>query len=151
VSFASVASQSINDVFSATYDSYRLVLSNVTASTPLDLRFRFRVSGADNATNYFFAGIAVNDTGAPVVSAVGSNTAQTFALLGLVTTQFFAFDVFVGNPFLTATSQYSVMQGNGSRLFMGKRDGNDSFTGFSLLTSTGTVSGSVSVYGLAKA
>ncbi len=147
VTFTGVSSVSLNDVFNATYESYRLVFSNIVASTSANLLFRFRVSGADNATDYYYGGISVNDTGAPAVTVLGSNTAQTSALLGSITTQVHAFDMFVGNPFLTATSQYSVMEGNGSRLLMGKRDSNVSFTGFTILTSTGTVSGSISVFG----
>ena len=45
-SFSAVASQSINDVFSTTYDNY-FIVANILPSTNLSLQLRLRASGSD--------------------------------------------------------------------------------------------------------
>ena len=52
-SFTAVASQSINDVFSATYDFYRIIGNLTGSAAAADLSFRLRVSGADNSSSVF--------------------------------------------------------------------------------------------------
>lgn len=147
-SFSGVSSQSISNVFSATYQSYKLVLSNMQCTSTTNLTFRFRDSGGDDSgANYRYGGFSVNDNGAPSVTAIGSNTAQTTALIGSIFAQFLGYEIFVANPFLTATSSYVTYQGNGSSMILGKRDGNASYTGFTLIPSAGTITGTVRVYG----
>jgi hypothetical protein len=53
-SFSGVASQSINDVFSTTYDNYLVLVEGVGSGASSDLNFRLRVGGADasGATDY---------------------------------------------------------------------------------------------------
>ena len=49
-----VTSQSLNDVFSATYDNYRILIDlDGTTSTDSELRLRFRVSGTDDTSNNY--------------------------------------------------------------------------------------------------
>jgi len=53
-SFSAVASQSVNDVFSTTYDHYKILVT-LTNTVGEGVIFRYRVSGADNSTsNYFY-------------------------------------------------------------------------------------------------
>jgi len=53
-SFSAVASSSVDDVFSATYDFYviKLGITANTAATDSVINFRLRVSGTDASTNY---------------------------------------------------------------------------------------------------
>jgi hypothetical protein len=51
-SFSAVASQSFNNVFSSTYDSYKVV-TTITFSNQTNLNLRYRTSGSDNSTSKF--------------------------------------------------------------------------------------------------
>jgi hypothetical protein len=52
-SFSAVSSQSFDDVFSATYDNYKIFYRYLKATTTSDAQLRMRVSGADNTSaNY---------------------------------------------------------------------------------------------------
>jgi hypothetical protein len=149
-SFSAVASQSFNDVFSATYKNYRIV-ANVAGSGTSNLRLRFRVSGADNTTsNYTFALFRVNGSGTTGVPQNGENSA--FVTIGqLRTSQVnnLTFDFF--NPFETARTNILGLTndvGNGDFIFGGLTfTQTTSFTGFSLIDSANNITGNVSIYG----
>jgi hypothetical protein len=159
-SFSGVASQSINDVFSATYKNYRIIIaSNTTNANAQLVQMRMRVSGADNSSsNYYWAGITTNSSASsPTVSGIGSN--------GLVT----SFDTSVSNdttrgeavsiidllnPFATQRTGFAsqqVYQDNNPYAFYrsinGQMSVTTSYTGFTLIGVSGNITGSVSVYG----
>lgn len=55
--FSGVSSQSINNVFTSSYDRYKIMVRLTSGSATGELRFRFRVSGADDTNSvYRFAG-----------------------------------------------------------------------------------------------
>ena len=150
ISFSGVSSQSINDVFSATYKNYR-VIANVTGSGTSTLRFRFRVSGADNTTsNYSFAFFGVDETGPTSVPYNGQNSAFfTIGQLRASQVNNLTFDVF--NPFETARSNglgFVNDVGASDFMFGGFTfTQTTSFTGFSLIDSANNITGNVSIYG----
>jgi hypothetical protein len=159
-SFSGVATQSINDVFSATYKNYRIIIaSNTTNANAQLVQMRMRVSGADNSSsNYYWAGISTASSSAtPSVNGLGSN--------GLVT----SFDTSVSNdstrgeavsivdllnPFATQRTGFTsqqVYQDNNPYAFYrsinGQMSVTTSYTGFTLIGVSGNITGSVSVYG----
>lgn len=163
-SFSAVASQSINDVFSATYDNYLLVVNaEGTDSNAQLLRLRLRVSGSDNSSNnYYWSGFNIPAGSAtPTLSTFGSNgltssfdaavsnsstTGQTVTIINLF------------NPFATKRTSFesrmpytdtSIPQGF-HRNFQGQMSVTTSYTGFSLISAVGNVTGNVSVYGYNK-
>jgi len=76
-SFSAVASQSINDVFSATYDNYVLLINYLT-STTANQTWRLRVSGTDNsAASYQTALTGINGSGTARNSTVDAGTSWT--------------------------------------------------------------------------
>jgi hypothetical protein len=152
-SFSAVASQAINNVFSSTYDNY-CILTDLIGSTTLDLNIRLRVGGVDNSSavytrQYLFA----NNT---TVSA-GRATTNTFWSGPLVNaTPRSASIIELFGPFLTRVTggsgrSLSLYNGNPEMVF--EEYGHNSatsFDGFSLIASTGTITGTVSVYGYNK-
>jgi hypothetical protein len=155
-SFSAVASQSINDVFSASYDKYVFDWSIVT-STNADINFRYRVSGSDNSTsNYYYSGLG-NSWGAGTTLYYNSGSAQTLwkifnsgAADRDANGTFTICDPFsstrkaqITGNFAYATSGVTGVQGV---VF----DGTTSFTGFTIYTSTGTMTGTLAVYGKNK-
>ena len=152
-SFSAVASQSINDVFSTTYDNYR-ILMRLTASTSISARLRMRVSGADDSSsNYNRQKLEVS------VSSVSASAATSLdhIVFGDVDTAkptVVSMDMF--SPFIAQATQFSNVNTNRTdtttflMVFAGAHNVATSYTGFTVIASTGTISGTISVYGLAK-
>jgi hypothetical protein len=154
-SFSAVASQSINDVFSATYTNYKIVFDVIGSTSNNNLQMRLRVGGADNTTSNYnrqnFVSSSTSNTGTRVATtnlwgAVGQEVSQFFR-----TTQIFE----VYNPFVSAaTSALSISPVNyhdGAGIFLAFNgygfSAATSFTGFSIFPVSGTMTGSVSTYG----
>jgi hypothetical protein len=152
VSFTTASSVSLNDVFSATYDNY-LIKTNLEGSTDNQTNFRLRVGGADNsASNYYWSNYYNTSSDSAYVGAYsnGTNTFWKFADAGPTTANNGSLQLF--QPFLAKTTTFT-MDDNYSLnpSFNLRRSGatsvTTSYTGFTILTSTGTISGTVSVYG----
>jgi hypothetical protein len=107
VTFSAVSSVSLNDVFSSTYNHYRIVSDIQTSVANPELDFRYRVSGSDNSTsNYYFTGfysfssdtVIGNDNlyrGDPTTSwavGIGGNN-QTSLMMDLVSPYLSAYKV----------------------------------------------------------
>jgi hypothetical protein len=148
--FSAVASHSVNDVFSTTYDNYKIVF-NAVGSTDLDLEMRFRVSGSDNSTaNYNDQLLLARSTTISGARATSQTSATIFALR----TEDTEFEMLVVNPFKTALTMFHNLGfdadgGVALRAVVGRFNLTTSFTGFTLFNS-GTMTGSVSVYGINK-
>jgi hypothetical protein len=151
-SFSAVSSQSVSDVFSATYDHYKiLVYATGTASANINLRYR--VSGADNSTtNYSYEYLDADNA----TVAAGRVTGQT--LVGLSTLRNgepCTVEATILNPFGTFKtiiqdfgfdpSGLAILKAN-----FGLFNATTSFTGFTLIAGSGTMTGNVSVYGYNK-
>ena len=153
-SFSAVSSQSINDVFSATYDHYRIICNPIGTATG-QLQMRMRVAGADNSAANYTQQFITADSGSIGGSRTVNDTrwyaGRTKSTMPLP----FVGDIF--NPFATArttmTNEYpdnidsdtiNTTQ-NWSALEV-----TTSYTGFTILAESGTITGSVSVYGYNK-
>jgi hypothetical protein len=157
-SFSAVASQSINDVFSATYTNYKIIVNAKSSSAnAVTFSFRFRVAGADDSTsNYRAVGIGRRG-GSTTVSIDNPGTSTTLlelpALSG-VHENLLQFEI--NNPFSAKTkgltgTNFGVggdgSTGNAVYVFGGGFFTTTSFTGFSLIPGSGTMTGSISTYG----
>ena len=146
--FSAVSSVSLNNVFSSAYDNYRVV-TDMTGSTTLDAQFRFRSGGADNSSASYSR---QQITGLYVDSVIGSGATGSTVLYadyfsGASQRHGNAFDVYL--PFAAA---YTAVLGSKvmvpqSGIFGGIFNANTSFDGFSMIASTGTISGTIRVYG----
>jgi hypothetical protein len=152
--FSAVAAQSINDVFSSTYDNYKIVM-NSTCSGNVLMNFRYRVSGADNTANdnYSLAyelanfGAATENSGPTTASIVG-----LFWIYRNYTT------IEVANPMLavpkiTQSQGMSISSSAGNRIFRvgnAYKDNTNTFTGFTIFPGSGTITGTISVFGVRK-
>ena len=145
-SFSGVSSQSINNVFSATYRSYKIFFDS-TNSTSTFINLRYRVAGADNSTgNYNFEALSAITTS--VAGAKTTNGTST-NVCGVGTS--FRAEILVNNPNLSANTG-SITLGfagdNDLRITGALFSATTVFDGFTLLPNAGTITGSVSVYGL---
>jgi hypothetical protein len=158
-SFSGVASQSVNDVFSATYDSYRIVL-NLTASTSSNMAInaRLRVSGTDATTGYksfLRTPLETNWTGGGVANLTSTtnlvvgfrhtSTGASVSTLDLHYPQIATQTQTAG--FYNSTGDSAA--GNGGYIG-GLLNDTTQYTSISFIPVSGNITGSVSVYGYNK-
>jgi hypothetical protein len=154
VTFSAVSSVSLNGCFTSTYDNYEIVF-NIVSTNDADVKFRWRVGGADNSSaNYSWtqAGTFASTSGFSG-GQTNNDTSARFATSNAASSQKFGKYTFF-NPFATATSGYSGTQTyssgtanyNGSVMGLGF-NGTTSFDGFTLFPAAGTITGTIRVYG----
>jgi len=158
-SFSAVSSQSVNDVFSSTYLNYRIIYSIDSSAASENLYMRMRVSNSDNSSaNYVWMKVGATpslsasnsssgttaDTNEFTIGAVsGTRTSQT----GLDLYRPFATD----NTGYLGQSYYFDSYSNAPVYFTGgSMSVTTSYTGFTFYPGSGTMTGSVRVYGYAN-
>lgn len=149
VTFTSVNSVSLNGVFSATYRSY-VVYVQYTGTNGTTFFYRWRVGGTDNsAANYSY--VTYRATGTSMqVSTVTGDTKNNLGYNGAVNQ---ALIIQMFDPFTASGTIYFSHNLADSTLMdgrSGRHTTSTSFDGFTLLPDSGTISGTVTVYGLAK-
>jgi hypothetical protein len=149
--FSAVSSQSVNDVFSSTYAYYRLYFSlTANSGSNASISLAMRVSAADTAmAGQLISQYDTSLTGASLVTGVFAKTHSTYgsycrAVLDIVdpntaSVQSAAFGKGFGvnssgQPFQYDSACYT--------------DATTQFTGFTITPSTGTMSGTLRVYGV---
>jgi hypothetical protein len=150
VIFGTAATVSINGVFSATYDNYAIVCDFDSSAADMEIEARLRVAGVDNSTanSYVFQTLNVNST--TVAGARSTTTAWRIGQGASVATN--GFNAILYRPFLADTTAYLSNQANSfSSAYLTIRNGthnqNTSYDGITLLATTGTITGKVTVYG----
>ena len=154
---SAVASQSINDVFSATYDNYVILIDNVHSASEI-LSFRYRVSAADNTTSNYSYHTQVSNTGATTYTGTNADGATSFFVSttgGTGSERSVNLTTF--GPFLTErtlmTGLHNASSLNGAAPYYGgvlqtAFVATTSFTGFTVFVATGTMTGKIRVYGV---
>ena len=147
--FTAQASVSLNNVFSATYSNY-FVSFNVTASSATVLRSRLRVSAADNtASSYVNGSIYVGVYNSQALASVNNVTATYLTLGSTSSTVGIGGTITYIAPFAT---QYTKATAQNVGQFLENVgcvfNATTSFDGFSIFPDSGTITGTIRVYGL---
>jgi hypothetical protein len=155
-SFSGVTSQSFNNVFSTTYDYYKVIFNGNTASNS-DINLRMRVAGVDNssaiynrqfleANNTTIVGARSNSQTSIQIGGTGANVGDYDNLITLE----------IGRPFVATQTSFisnvlEVRSGTGTltRMFTGAHASLTSFDGFTLIAGS-NMTASVSVFGYNK-
>lgn len=152
-SFSGVNTQSINDVFSTTYQNYRVLLNISSHSGNGGITARLRVSGADANTNYFAYSYHTRTN----LGAIGADSGNptTFFWVGYANTNFQSagsYDLF--SPFETRpTLGVTQFMGGDTSTYFGSQgaflnSNSTSYTGLTILAAgANTITGTVRVYG----
>lgn len=147
--FSAVTTVNIDGVFSSSYDSYRIIVSgSQTAAAGTARRMRFRASGTSISSNYGFS--YINNT---TTSSVGGLTAYNNWDIGVFGSGNFGQSVIeIGGPFLVGQTTGVSTSGNyigQSSLYIRGLHQTDStsFDGFSTYVESGTITGTIRVYG----
>jgi hypothetical protein len=149
-SFSAVASQSINSVFSATYEFYMIQIKAVCSLNTQSFNWRWRAAGSDiTAANYYNARMQTTTGG--VVSGAGAGATTTGTLNQIATGHGF-YSIFAGHtqtePRLNGNSYNSEL--SGLTTFASGYRATQAVDGFTIYPGGGTITGTVSVYGLAN-
>jgi hypothetical protein len=146
-SFSGVSSVSVNSVFSATYNSYIIDVFNNVSGTG---NIRLRASGTDNTSAvHVVRGTEIADSN---FVAYRTNNGTSFFLQSVANNY-----IYIKNPYDNSNTYFAnsgiapTNSGSGGTLnLMGAHYANYQADGFTITVTTGTMTGSVSVYGLAK-
>ena len=152
--FSASTAVNVNNCFSSTYDSYRVMLDITAMSTTLDINMRMRVSGADNTTTNYARQI-IYGSGSSVAASLGTGNTNWYVTGSGTTNAEFCkalYDVFAPNlSRRTVVSGNVVAVDNGGSQYVTPTflyfNATTVFDGFSLIPSTGNISGTVRVYG----
>jgi hypothetical protein len=154
-SFSAVSSQSLDNVFTSTYQNYRVMVNiDSVSGSNVQLSLRLRASGTDVTTNYrssrIFLSAASTVTGGQdplgtdeflISGANATGQGTTVGAIDLLYPQ-----ETKTSGYLTTAHNYTGVISQ-TQLIMGQLNNTTSYDGFTLLITSGTITGSVSVYG----
>ncbi len=153
VTYSAASTVSVNGCFSSQYTNYMVVMDYDASSASANLHIRLRVSGSDNSTAsaYVLQKLTMNNTTVAGVRTT-SNQWETIGTFANVSTNSFKMNVY--RPFLADTTSFDSHSSDsfGSAYTIignGTHNQNTSYDGFTFISSIGTLSGSIYVYGLA--
>jgi hypothetical protein len=144
--FSAVASVSLDGVFTATYENYRIIVSNLSKSTTSILSWRARTAGVDatGASDYGWEGVGIIDNADAAIDVSGSGTMSSGHITMDVTSP--ALAVYTHISSVTSESIDSTDAINYDP-FAGVVELASAHDGFTLFVSAGTMTGTVRVYG----
>jgi hypothetical protein len=148
---SAVSSVPVSNVFSAVYDDYKIIVSGGVASTDLALNLTLGAT----ATGYYSSGFNQSMTAA-TINATNTNNGTSFISAVYCSTNALSGEIHISNPFSTKRTMVRYQAtGTSTTYFVNQQQGflNDanSYTGFTLTCSTGTITGgTIYVYGYAK-
>ena len=139
-----VSSVTVTDAFSATYDVYKIIISNGVASTNTNLRLTL----GSTTTAYYQGQTRIAYSGGTSLNFGVNNGANWEA--GIGTTDFLSFENTLINPFLAKRTLFNTVNMSGSTggFGGGLLDNPTSYTAFTITSSAGTLTGgTIFVYG----
>jgi hypothetical protein len=140
-----VSTVTVTDAFSADYDNYKIVISGVSCSANQPA---IRMQLGSTVTGYAFAGFEMSYTGS--LSGTGSGSSSSWYIGNFGNATSMSSEITVLRPFLTQNTNYSVMAGSTAWSVSqnGYLNNTTSYTAFTILLSSGTMSGgTIRVYG----
>jgi hypothetical protein len=150
--FTSVSSVSINNCFSSTYTNYRIMIDAVgTTATPTAGQIRMRSAGTDASGGFYFHSGYYSTQAGGVTGFYAGSAAQMdiFALADTVSTA--SLDIFRPNvAAYTSITGNVVAPGSSTANFLTRHGWHyqaTSYDGISFFTASGTMTGTVRIYG----
>jgi hypothetical protein len=153
-SFSAVATQDVNNVFSSTYDNYRILVSFIANTSEASIGFRFKTATVDSGSNYQYYISAFGTNGTSYTQNSTGASQGIFGRVGSDNYGGYAIDILSPN-LARATTYAGHGLGDGSTsVFTERAVGlvltNTQYTGIQLRADTNSVSGEMSIYGFNK-
>ena len=147
--FSSVSTVSINNCFNSTYDNYRIVLDH-NASASIGITARLRLNGTDDSSaNYTWQRIMAAATSLSTARSTGT-TAYFFGDSEIASPNIASVDMFKPNK-AVYTGYVGNLTASNSGSYLVTAYGNHqvatAYDGITLIASSGTITGTVRVYG----
>jgi hypothetical protein len=152
-SFSAAATVNVNDVFSSTYKNYKIYINLAHSTGAVNFSYRFRVSGSDDTnTNYGYQFISASNT---TVSAnrANSNNSGTLPDITNINSNI---DLTVFSPqktqltYIWADGNYGAGT-NYIQTWASSFNATTSFTGITFFVGSGSITGTLEVYGIKDA
>lgn len=149
VNFSGASSVSLNGCFTSTYDNYK-VLVNLKTSTTASVFARMRASGTDVSANYrnqrlWSFGSTVGGSSSTTDTGINGNFNVQPA------TEYGDFNMEITSPNLTETTRilsiWTCNNAQETNFINSALADSTQYDGISVITSSGTITGSVSIYG----
>ena len=152
--FTTASTVSADNVFTSSYTNYRMIV-RFQGTTGSDLLMQFRAGGVDTATNYNYQSFTSNsttNTGAVASSQTTIPVAQnSTGVISLVTLE-------ISGPQLAAptftqslnTRHATAYTGPNIAMFLGNQSASTQFDGFKFSGTSGTFTGTYTIYGYSK-
>jgi len=142
----SLSSTAFSSIFSATYDAYKIVVSNLDCSASDNQTLQL----GSTTTGYYFAIPSSNPSS--TFSGLYNSNVASFTLTYAAASVVGGYVLDIVNPFLTART---IIHGNGVQMLTNGNLGSvsgwlnnaTSYTAFTLAPASGTFTGTVNVYG----
>ena len=150
--FTTAATVNVNNVFTTAYRYVQVNIQTTAVSTTLTINLRLRASGTDNSSAIYYMGAnGPNYAGATTLYGTASNGATNFVLGGnyaasnrTIRLNFYR----AAEATRTNVDGYFYENTASNAFFLaGLHDTDAAFDGFSLITSTGTITGTYSILG----
>lgn len=156
VTFSSVSTVSLNDVFSATYDNYRMFFTLSGCSADASVFIRLRASGSDSSASYNFINPLYDTSGGASFGQGAADSGMfTYRIDGGNNNSSYFCDLSISNPFLSQFTNFvgvGVGRDSGGLTEGGSIAGThtiaSSYTGITAYPSSGTFTGTIRIYGL---
>jgi hypothetical protein len=145
---SAVTSVVVNNAFSADYDDYKIFFTGGVSSVPATPAFQLGAS----TTGYYYVRRNYPYAGGTETINLGNN-ASNFNFIGSANTNQIYLNIELTGPFLTTWTGVvaSSLPTASAGFFSGAHQVNTSYSGFTVTTSTGTLSGGrINVYGYKK-
>lgn len=153
VSGTAVSSIDIDNCFSNTYSQYKLIGDLTASGSLIDINAKLRVGGVNSSTNIYSYQYMLGSTSV-VVGARGTSQAAMIYLFGTKASGLSEIAISeIRNPFQTqyTTSITMFPQGSSSTLnadwFVNSTTTTTSYDGLSVFPASGTITGTIYVYG----
>lgn len=153
-SFSGSSSVSVNNCFSSDYQNYKVVITNY-GSLASFTRWRLRVGGVDaSGANYFRYGFTTTfSSGSLTAYNGGSENAWVPATsYGGSAGAIGVSELFIANPFQTTVTTSRTECNDGfsatSYVLNGAHNLSTSYDGFTIYPNSGTITGTITVYGM---
>ena len=155
--FSAVADVTADGVFTSAYTNYRILL-RYFCSTTGDVDMRFRVATVDTSANYNYQRITASSTTISTLNTNGTGSAQigqdtngTFFSLSTIEISGVQLAEPTNYQSLNTRTLANYTTGAGLQQFFGNQSDSTAFDGIKFLVTTGTFTGSYTIYGYSKA
>jgi len=155
--FTTVSSHSVDDCFTSTYANYKVLIKwSAQSADDVDVTLRLRASGSDTSTNYNCQRLFAYET---TVATDTDPSGNDDWIAGVADKDFAAvtfLEMEIASPQVATTTSMVLRQyGYTTQQFLhfvgGRQNSSTQFDGIKVLANTGTMSGTVWVYGYKEA